>query len=595
MKETWLLKRRNQDKINELSSEFKITELMARLLVNREILNLDQGYRFLYGDINDLYDGLLMNDMKKGIKIIKEAIEQKKKIIIYGDYDCDGVISTTMLYYALKECGANFMYYIPNREDEGYGMNSNRIKKLREEGAEVILTCDNGISAFEQVKLAKDIGMKVVLTDHHDIPFIENEGEEKEYLFPEADAVVNPKRKDCSYPFDKLCGAGVALKFIGCLYEALEIDKNEANKLMEFCAIATVCDVVDLLDENRIIVKKGLQMLNNTTNKGLKALIKVTGLEGKNISAYHLGFVIGPCINATGRLETADLSVELLITEDENRAEKLAKTLFELNQKRQELTLDSVENVVQQIEKNKMSKDKVLLVYNPTIHESIAGIVAGRIRERYNVPAIVMTRGKEMPKGSGRSIEEYNMFDELSKCKKLLDKFGGHPMAAGLSVKEENLSKLRSMLLENCKLNEEDLSPKIKIDVKMPLNNISEQLVKDIESLEPFGKGNASPLLGETGVEINRIWIMGKEKNILKFRCKIPGSFRNIDAISFDKYEDFTEQFTQKYGEDKLVEIFNTSFCNFKMDFVFYPSINEYNGNRNIQIIIKNLRLKDNL
>lgn len=591
MKETWLLKRRSQEKINELSNGLKTTELVARLLVNREILDLEQGYRFLYGDIKDLYDGSLMKDMEKAVDIIKEAVKQKKEIVIYGDYDCDGVISTTMLYYALKRCGASFKYYIPNREDEGYGMNSNRVKALKEEGAEIILTCDNGISAFEQVKLAKDIGMKVVLTDHHDIPFTENEEGEREYSFPEADAVINPKRGDCNYPFDKLCGAGVALKFISCLYKALGIHSSEADKLIEFCAIATVCDVVDLLDENRIIVKKGLQMLNSTTNKGLKALMKATGLEGKTISAYHLGFIIGPCINATGRLETADLSVELLITEDENRAEELAKTLFELNQRRQELTLESVENVVQQIEKNKMDKDKVLLIYNPHIHESIAGIVAGRIRERYNVPAIVMTQGKEMPKGSGRSIEEYNMFDELSKCKELLDKFGGHPMAAGLSVKEENLPKLRSMLLANCKLKEEDLSPKVKIDVKMPLNSISEKIVKDIESLEPFGKGNSSPLLGEIGVEVNRIWTMGKEKNILKFRCKIPGSYRSIDAISFDKYEDFTDQFIDKYGEEKLNEILNTSFCSFKMDFVFYPSINEYNGNRTIQIIIKNLRL----
>lgn len=591
MKETWLLKRRSQEKINELSNGLKTTELVARLLVNREIVDLEQGYRFLYGDINNLYDGALMKDMEKAVDIIKEAVEQKKKIVIYGDYDCDGVISTTMLYYALKRCGANFKYYIPNREDEGYGMNSNRVKVLKEEGTEIILTCDNGISAFEQVKLAKDIGMKVVLTDHHDIPFVENEEGEREYSFPEADAVVNPKRNDCKYPFDKLCGAGVVLKFIGCLYKALGINSCEGNKLIEFCAIATVCDVVDLLDENRIIVKKGLQMLNSTTNKGLKALMKITGLEGKTINAYHLGFIIGPCINATGRLETADLSVELLITEDENRAEELAKTLFELNQRRQELTLESVENVVQQIEKNKMDKDKVLLIYNPDIHESIAGIVAGRIRERYNVPVIVMTKGKEMPKGSGRSIEEYNMFDELSKCKELLDKFGGHPMAAGLSVKEENLPKLRSMLLANCNLKDEDLCPKVKIDVKMPLSNISEKILKDIESLEPFGKGNPSPLLGETGVEVNRIWTMGKEKNILKFRCKIPGSYRSIDAISFDKYEHFTEQFIDKYGEEKLNEILNTSFCSFKMDFVFYPSINEYNGNRTIQIIIKNLRL----
>lgn len=591
MKENWILKVRDKNKIQHLSKELKITELVARMLVNREIEDLEQARRFLYGDFSDFYDGYTMKDMRIGVDIIKNAITKGKKIVVYGDYDCDGVISTTILYYVLKRCGANFDYYIPNREDEGYGMNSNRIKILREEGAEVILTCDNGIAAFEQVALAKELGMEVVITDHHDIPFVQDEEGNAKYSMPLADAVINPKRVDCKYSFDKLCGAGVAFKFSKCLYKDFGIDTNEVYKLIELCAIATVCDVVDLLDENRIIVKKGLGMLNNTSNIGLKALLKVTGLEGKRLSAYHLGFVIGPCINATGRLETADLSVELLITESEQRADELAKTLFELNKRRQEITAESVESVTQQIERNKMDNDKVILVYDQSVHESIAGIVAGRIRERYNVPAIVMTRGKEMPKGSARSIEEYNMFEELSKCKELLDKFGGHPMAAGLSLKEENMPRLRQMLLENCKLTEEDLTPKIKIDTRIPLNDLSEELIIDLENLEPFGKGNATPQFGEKGIQVSRLWLMGKDKKILKLRCKIQGSYRSIDAISFDKFEDFKEQFINKYGEEKLLQAIDTGDCNLKVDMIYYPSINEYNGNRNVQIIIKSIRL----
>lgn len=590
MKENWLLINRNSDVIKMLSLKLGISELMARLLANRDILDEEQGRRFLFGKLQELYDGFSMKDMQIGVEIIAEAIKKNKYIAIYGDYDCDGVISTTIFHKALERCGARYKYHIPNREEEGYGMNSERIKLLYEEGVEVILTCDNGIAAFEQVQLAKNLGMKVVLTDHHDIPFVEEQGK-KIYHLPNADAVINPKRKDCEYPFKNLCGAGVALKFVQCLYKMLGIDEEEALKLVEYAAIATVCDVVDLLDENRIIVKAGLNLINNTDNLGLKALIKESKLEDKKINVYHLGFVIGPCINATGRLETADLSVELLLTKEETRAEELAKELVELNKIRQDMTSESVERVINQIEKNNMQKDKVLLVYNDQIHESIAGIVAGRVKERYNVPTIIMTKGKEMLKGSGRSIEGYNMFEELSKCKELLSKFGGHPMAAGLSVEEEKLPLLREKLLQNTKLTEEDLIPKIRIDMRLPLNFISEKIINDLQELEPFGKGNSVVIFGEKGVQVNRLWIIGKNRNIIKFRFKLESSLTLIDGICFDKFEEFKEMFIEKYGEQKLLEIFDTSFCNFKMDFLFYPQINEYNGNKSIQVVIKNIRL----
>lgn len=591
MKENWILRHKNREYIKPIADEVKISNLISTLLVNREVLSQEKVKMFLYGSTNDLLDGFEMKDMKKGVDKIANAIKDNKKIIIYGDYDCDGVSSTTILYKGLERCGANFNYHIPDREEEGYGMNSNRIKILKEEGYEIILTCDNGIAAHNEIKLANELGMDVILTDHHDIPLVMDEEGNLNPTVPEAYAIINPKQEDCEYKFKSLCGAGIAFKFIYCLYETLGIDKSEALKLLEVCAIATVCDVVDLLEENRIIVKEGLKLINNTTSPGLKALKKATNLEGKEIGQYHLGFVIGPCINATGRLETANLSVELLITKNEARAEELAKELVDLNQRRQDMTRDSVEMIIEQIEKNNMKNDKVLLVYNPYIHESIAGIVAGRIRERYNVPTIIMTKGKDMPKGSARSIEEYNIFEELSKCKELLSKFGGHPMAAGLSVEEANLPLLRQKLIDNCPLTDDDFIPKVKIDARLQLEALSEKLIEEINILEPFGKANPSPLFGERGINVSRIWLMGKEKNILKLRCKIQNSFKTIDAISFDKLDNFKEQFIDKYGEEKFLEIIDSSTCNFNIDLVYYPSINEFNGKRSIQIIIKNLRV----
>lgn len=587
MNEKWLLVGKSVD-YNKLAEQCNISKLLAKLLVNRDIDTKEKIDKYLNSGIDDLYDGFLMKDMEKGIEIIKKAVEDKTKIVIYGDYDCDGISATSILNRGLKRCSANFCYYIPNREEEGYGMNSNRIEKLAEEGCRIVLTCDNGIAAFEEVKKAKELGMQVVLTDHHDIPIFEEDGEFVARM-PEADAVINPKRNDCTYPFKSLCGAGIAFKFIQCLYKALGINVKEADDLIDICAIATVCDVVDLIDENRIIVKEGLKKLTQSNKKGIQALKKECKIN-EDVNAYHLGFVIGPCINATGRLETADLSVRLLLTEDEVEAEELAKTLRDLNQVRQELTSESLERVVDYIEKEKMTNDKVILVYDKEIHESIAGIVAGRIREKYNVPAIIMTSGKEMPKGSGRSIEEYNMFEELSKCKSLMGKFGGHPMAAGLSVPEENLPLLREALLEKCPLSEEDLMRKIRMDVKLGISSVDFSLLDEIKKMEPFGKSNASPIFGDKNVKVKRIWFIGKEKHIAKFRIQ---NTQNgyIDAISFDRGEAFKEMFADKYGEDKLYEIIESSYCDFNMDIVYVPSINEFNGKVSVQLMIKGIRL----
>lgn len=588
MKEKWVAINRKQE-FEKLSKETNLHPLMVRLLANRDIKTRKEAFLFLNGTINDLHDGSLMKDMKKGVSIIKNAILDKKKIVIYGDYDCDGVCSTTILYKVLQALGANFKYHIPNREDEGYGMNSNRIRKLKEEGVEVILTCDNGISAMEEVKLAKELGMTVVITDHHDIPYIE-EGGKRKNVIPEGDAVINPKQ-DNSYPFKELCGAGIALKFSEQLVKAMGRNFDEFKYLYQFAAMATVCDVVELLDENRIIVKEGLKIINNNPNKGLNELIKVSKLEGKTIGEYHFGFVLGPCVNATGRLETADLSVELLITEDDDRARKLAQKLHELNAKRQDMTEESVERVLEKIKKEKNKDDKVIFVYDEEIHESIAGIVAGRVREYYNLPTIIMTKGKDMPKGSGRSIEGYNMFEELNKCKEYIDKFGGHPMAAGLSVKKENLPLLKKALLSKCELTDEDIIPVIKIDSPISIEKIDESLVCDIESLRPFGKGNNSPLLGAKNLEVIRVFFMGKEGRFMKFRFKNSLTEGYIDGVNFDKYESFKEEFIYKYGENRFLKLKDDGYGGFNMDIIYYPCINEFNGKRTIQLNIKAFRL----
>lgn len=589
MEEKWVLINRRLN--NEIQHQLNISPLVVKLLANREIRTIEESKNFLYGNLENLLDGFTMKDMRKGVEKIVDAIKNNKKIVIYGDYDCDGVISTSILYKALKRCNANFTYHIPHREYEGYGMNLDRIKELKEDGCDVILTCDNGIAAHKEIEYANSLGIEVVLTDHHDVPIKISDSDIGGV--PNAYAVINPKQDDCNYSFKHLCGAGIAFKFVICLYETLGIDKNEALKLVELCAIATICDVVDILGENRTIVKEGLKLINNTENLGLRELIKVNGLEGKTISSYHLGFVIGPCINATGRLETAKLSVELLITEDLERAKRLAKELLDLNIKRQEMTVNSVEEVLEQIERNHMENDKILVVYNPNIHESIAGIVAGRVKDIYNVPTIIITKGHEIPKGSARSIEEYNIFEELSKCKSLLSKFGGHKMAAGLSIKEENINILRKQLIENCSLTYDDFLVKVRIDSRMRLEELNEKIIEDVNILEPFGKGNPSPLFAEKNIKVSNFYIMGKNKDMFRLRCEISNSYKKIDAVSFRGLDKFKDMFIEKYGEERYLRALD---CNrfdfdFRVDLVYVPKINEYNDIRTMQLIIKNIRI----
>lgn len=586
----WMLRRCRKD-IKAISKKSGISEITAQILANRGITNEKEIESFINPSIHKLLNPMLMKDMEKGTDIIYSSIKKNKNIAVYGDYDVDGVISTYILYCGLLRCGAKVKYHIPNRITEGYGININSVEQLKNEGIEVIITCDNGISAIDQVKRAKELEMTVVVTDHHDIPFSDLENGEKNFLIPEADAVIDPKQKECTYGFKQLCGAGVAFKFIQILYKKFGINEEEAYKFIEYAAIGTICDVVDLIGENRIIAKNGLEMINNTENLGIKALIKETMLEGKIINSYHVGFIIGPCINATGRLDSASVALELLLCRDSIRAEKLAKKLHELNIQRQHMTSDSLNAVVDEVENSDLKKDKVLVVYKDNIHESIAGIVAGRLKEKYNVPSIVITKSENQSKGSGRSIDGYNMFEELLKCKELMNKFGGHPLAAGLSIDTQNIDKLRRKLNENCKLTDEDIIPRIRIDKRLPLEDISFNVLEDIEKLQPFGKGNSAPVFGEKNIDVFKVYFLGKDKNVLKLFCRLKNSLKKIDAVDFNGGEKFKELILDTYGNKEGNKILNNDFHNVKMDFVFSPSINEFNGNKNIQIIIRDFRL----
>ncbi|OSA97060.1 UNVERIFIED_ORG: single-stranded-DNA-specific exonuclease RecJ [Clostridium botulinum] len=588
MKERWFVKNIKADYKN-ISKKYGISELITRLMINRNIVEDDMIKNYINPNYSNFHDPYEMKDIEKAAKILKEKIELKEKIRIIGDYDVDGVISVYILYTALKRCGANVDYEIPDRIKDGYGINKKIILEAKNDEVDTLLTCDNGISAIEQIKYAKELGMTVIITDHHDIPFVEDEKGDRIFISSEADSIINPKQIECGYKFDKICGAGVAFKLIEVLYEKMKISKEELYRLIEFVAIATVCDVVDLIDENRIFVKNGLKMINNTTNLGLKYLMKETKMDGKEISTYHLGFVIGPCINASGRLDSAKKGLKLLLSQDEEEALNLAKELVGLNDERKSMTSDGVEKAIEIIEGSTMKDDKVFVIYIPQVHESLAGIIAGRIREKYNVPTIILTKAEEGVKGSGRSIEEYNMFEELLTCKDLLNKFGGHPMAAGLSLNENNIDLLREGLNRNTKLTEEELIPKITIDLPLVLENINYDMINDLELLEPFGKGNSKPLFGAKNVNAVKAMVLGQNKNVLKIKLKTT-SGRVIDSIYFGDIEEFEQYITKKYNYEELQKLYGGEFNSVNLDLVFYPSINEYNGNISIQIVIQNYR-----
>ena len=585
--EKWMLKNIRVD-LKSMSEKYKVSQLLCKLMVNRNITDENIINSYINPVYENLYSPKDMKDINLAVEIISSKIKENKKIRIIGDYDVDGIISVFILYTALKECGANIDYEIPDRIKDGYGINENIVKLAYDDGVDTIITCDNGISAIDQIKYAKDLGLTVIVTDHHDIPFIEENGV-RTFISSQADAIINPKQIECQYKFKSICGAGVAFKLIEALYEKLGIDKENSYKLIEFVAIATVCDVVDLIDENRIFVKNGLKMINNTKNIGIKALKNVCKLDDKEITAYHLGFVIGPCLNASGRLDSAKKGLELLLMENEEDANLLAQEIVDLNDARKNMTKEGVDRAIDIIDSTDINNDRILVVYIPDVHESLAGIVAGRIKERYNKPTIILTKSEEGVKGSARSIEEYNMFEGLLECKDLLDKFGGHPMAAGLSLQEDKIDKLRKELNNKCKLTDEDLTRKITIDSSLPLEYLNFKLIEELNILEPFGKGNLKPAFGVKNVKVTKAMVLGKDNNVLKLKLLTNDNI-SIDAMLFSDLESFENKIIQKYGKDALDSLYNKYNNEIYMDFIFYPSINEWNGNKSIQIIVNSVR-----
>ncbi len=566
--EKWMVAAKQAD-FKGIGERFGIDQVTARIIRNRDVIGEKAIEKYLHGSRKDFYSPWLLKDMEKAVAILQEKIENRNRIRIIGDYDIDGVMSTYILLESLRGLGCDVDMMIPNRITDGYGINEHLIEQAWQEGRDTIITCDNGIAAVTQIRKAKDLGMTVIVTDHHEVPFEDLEGGRKEIL-PPADAIVNPKQKACSYPFAGLCGAVVAMKVMEALYEKMAPEVDLVDKMLPFAGIATIGDVMDLQDENRILVKEGLQRLHHTTNLGLQELIRVNNLEPENISPYHIGFILGPCLNASGRLDTAKRALQLLLADSREEAAVLAGDLKNLNESRKEMTAQGLEKAIEQVESTSMMEDTVLVVFLPECHESLAGIIAGRLRERYHKPSFVLTRGEEGVKGSGRSIESYSMYEKLCECKEYLTKFGGHPMAAGLSLEEENVERFRRKLNEQSGLTEEDLVEKVTIDVPMPIHYIRKDLVQELSLLEPFGKGNEKPLFAQKNLWVSQMRVFGKNRNVVKMRLTDENGYP-MDGVYFGNGDEFAEE-----GRGKR-----------KISIVYYPDINMYQGRESLQVIIR--------
>lgn len=585
--ERWVLLRKGAD-FEAIGKKYQISPRLACLIRNRDVIGEEAVDRYLNGTISDLYDGMLMKDMDKAIDILKEKILEDKKIRVIGDYDIDGVNATYILLEGLERLGADVDSDIPERISDGYGLNRHLVERAYEAGVDTLITCDNGIAAADEIAYGKEMGMTVIVTDHHEVPFDEQDGE-KRYRIPPADAVMDPKQPDCLYPFKGLCGAAVAYKLMEALWESMGKDSADLDDLIENVAIATIGDVMDLEDENRIFVKEGLQMLRRTKNPGLKALIECTGIDKNSLNSYHIGFVLGPCINASGRLDTAKRALELLRAGTQKEADILAGDLKALNDSRKDMTEEAVKQAEEQVETTTISKDKVLVVYLPDCHESLAGIVAGRIRENYYKPVFVLTDAEEGVKGSGRSIDGYHMYEELNKCKELLTKFGGHRLAAGLSLPKENVGKFREMLNKNCTLTEEEMKEKVTIDMEMPFGCVTEGLVKELELLEPFGKGNTKPVFAARDVTLLGARILGKNRNVLKLQVQDVNGCR-IEAMLFHHADDFLGKLEEQYGNTEVEALLKGRGRQIRISMTYYPDINEYMGKKTPQIVVTHYR-----
>lgn len=564
---------------NGLAKELGVSPVSVRIMRNRGMETKEAMERYLYGTLDGLYDGGRMKNMGEAVAVLIKKLREEKRIRIIGDYDIDGVCASYLLLTGLRRAerelgkrtgpagSTRIDYEIPDRVRDGYGINEAIIRQAAADGVDTLVTCDNGIAAAKEISLAKELGMTVVVTDHHEVPV-----EEERQVLPPADVVVDPKQEGETYPFREICGAVVAYKLVEKLYEASGVPREEWRELLEFAAIATVGDVMRLQDENRILVKYGLKQMACTRNLGLRKLVEKTGLDITDLSAYHIGFVIGPCLNAGGRLQTAKAALRLFLSEDEAEAEHLAEELKELNDIRKDMTKKGEDEAIAQVETQYM-EDKVLVVFLPDCHESLAGIIAGRVREHFHKPSIVLTRSGDMVKGSGRSIEPYHMFRELTKVRELLPKFGGHPMAAGLSIKEEDVPEFRRRLNENAVLTEEDFIPRVWIDVPMPLEYVTEGLVEELKRLEPFGQGNEKPLFAQKGLMIRSLRVLGKKRNVVKLGL-VTDTGLSMDGLLFGDGDAVQRELA---GKDRI-------------DIVYYPDVNEYNGNRTFQAVIRNYK-----
>lgn len=607
----WMVAAKKAD-FEKIAEKYQITPVLARILRNRELVEDEDIRKFLYGGKEELHEPLLMKDMEKAAEIIGGKTREGKHIRVMGDYDVDGICASYLLQKGIKELGGNVDVVIPHRMKDGYGLNESLVREAYADKVDTILTCDNGIAAAEQIALAKELGMTVVVTDHHEVPYEENE-QGRAYLLPPADAVVDPKQEACLYPFKQICGAVIAGKLVKVLWDLEEKrlrssgkdglgeeqeqglsefqDKKEKleQELFVFGALATVCDVMELRDENRIIVKEGLRLMENTENPGLKALLMVNGISGKPLSPYHAGFIIGPCMNASGRLDTAERVLELLSCREENEAFTLAGELKNLNDNRKSMTEQSVKAAMEQVENTSLGKDRVFVIYLPDCHESLAGIVAGRIREKYGKPVFVLTKAEEGIKGSGRSIESYSMYEEMSACKDLFTRYGGHKMAAGLSLEDEKKAELfRKRLNESCRLTEEDFEKVLHIDVPMPLAYADKAFVRQLSLLEPFGVGNPRPLFARKGISLLQGRKMGKARNVGKYR--IADEYGKChEMIYFGDMEEFDAFLKERFGEAVVEKLYQEEVRegSLVISMVYYPELNTYKGQEKIQIVMQ--------
>ena len=590
--EKWMMAAKKAD-FNRIGQMFHVSPVLARIMVNRGIKTDEEIQKYLYGNLEDLYDPESMKDLKKGVDRIAELIRDHQKVCIASDFDVDGVFAGYILWRGIQRCGGQAYVEAPDRIMEGYGLNERIVQNAHENGAKCILTCDNGIAALEPIRLAKSLGLQVIVTDHHEVIYrteIDADGNEQRiYELPCADAVIDPKQSDCAYPFKGLCGAGVAFKFIEVLYKEFGISKEELYELVPFAAIATVADVMDLVDENRILVKYGLKAISGIPHLGLQAIMRHSGLNKDAITAYQIGFVIGPCFNAAGRLDHADMAIRLLQTEDPNTAERLASELVELNQSRKEMTVLGYERAVRMIEEEKLNESSVMILCLEGCHESLVGIIAGRLKEKYNRPVIVGVETEHGIKASGRSIEAYNMYEKLNECRSLFERFGGHAMAAGMTFKKENLQVLRDSLNAQCGLTKEDLTRIVHIDVPMPLDYISEKFVGELELLEPFGKANAKPVFAERHFQILRATILGKNQNVLKMRVRNDNGV-TMEALYFGDIQAFDAYVEKMYGTDARNRMYAGLTNPVDLAFTYYPSVNSYMGRQTLQIIVQNFQ-----